>query len=44
MFWDVLGFDRETPRLNACFREKLHDCIGVEVPERAFLTMDYHLD
>ena len=41
---EVLGFDPETPRLHARFREKLSDCIGVSVPEHAFLAMDYHLD
>ena len=41
---EVLGFDRETPCLAPGFRDKLGACIGVEVPERAFLAMDYHLD
>ena len=26
------------------FRKRLGDCIGVDVPECAFLAMDYHLD
>ena len=41
---EVLRFDSETPRLDRRFREKLSDCIGVSVPEHAFLAMDYHLD
>ena len=41
---EVLGFNPETPRLHDCFREKLSNCIGMPVPEHAFLAMDYHLD
>ena len=41
---EVLGFDSETPRLHGRLREKLGDCIGMPVPEHAFLAMDYHLD
>ena len=32
------------PFLDPCFSRKLYECIGVKVPERAFLAMDYHLD
>ena len=39
--WDSTG---EAPCLATCFRDKLGACLGVEVPERAFLTMDFHLD
>ena len=41
---EALGFDPKTPRLDGCFRNKLHKCIGVDIPEQAFLAMDYHLD
>ena len=35
---------RSEPRLSGRFRTTLSDCLGVDVPERAFLAMDYHLD
>ena len=41
---DVLGFDCRTPELNECFRQRLSDCIRVEVPKKVFLATDYHLD
>lgn len=41
---EVLGFDPETPHLHSRFREKVSNCIGMSVPEHAFLAMDYHLD
>ena len=41
---EALGFNPNTPSLDERFRQKLGRCIGVEVPERAFLAMDYHLD
>ena len=41
---ETLGFDAEAPGLHDRFREKLSTCIGVAVPERAWLAMDYHLD
>ena len=41
---DALGFDVKTPCLDRDFCERLGKCIGVDVPERAFLAMDYHLD
>ena len=44
MLRDALGFHPETPRLDDGFRKRLGDCIGVDVPECAFLAMDYHLD
>ena len=31
-------------RLGESFREKLRDCLGLNVPEDAFAAMDYHLD
>ena len=41
---EVLGFDREAPRLDSRFRDRLERCIGAPVPECCFLAMDYHLD
>ena len=41
---EVLGFDPETPRLHGRFRKALGDCIGMPVPQHAFVAMDYHLD
>ena len=41
---EALGFDRIAPKLGRGFQEKLGACIGVPVPERAFVAMDYHLD
>ena len=41
---EALGFHPETPRLDGCFRTRLSECIGTDVPECAFLAMDYHLD
>ena len=47
---EALGFDAETeveanaPRLGDGFRERLGNCIGVAIPERAWLAMDFHLD
>ena len=47
---EALGFDAEakteanSPRLGDRFRERLSNCIGIDVPERAWLAMDYHLD
>ena len=41
---ETVGFDPETPRLDDGFRDKLSTCIGVAVPEHAWLAMDYHLD
>ncbi len=41
---EAMGFDQKAPRLGTHFRKKLEECIHVEVPKRAFLAMDYHLD
>ena len=41
---EALGFDPEKPRLNCGFKRNLSECIDVELPQRAFLAMDYHLD
>lgn len=41
---EALDLDPNTPSLGEPFRQKLRRCIGVEVPERTFLAMDYHLD
>ena len=41
---DALGLHPETPYLDDGFRKRLRDCIHVDVPERAFLAVDYHLD
>lgn len=41
---DALGFHCETPEIDDGFRRRLGKCIGVVVPERVFLAMDYHLD
>ena len=41
---EALGFDAETPCLAEDFRRALSGCIGVCVPQRAFLATDYHLD
>ena len=37
---EALGGDR----LGDTFRKRLGDCIGVPVPTKAFVAMDYHLD
>lgn len=41
---ESLGFDAEAPRLNGGFQERLSTCVGVAVPDHAWLAMDYHLD
>ncbi len=41
---EALCIDEQTPKLDKGFREKLSGCVGVPVPEHAFVAMDYHLD
>ncbi|MDE0147227.1 MAG: hypothetical protein OXM58_02560 [Rhodospirillaceae bacterium] len=41
---ETLGFDPTAPELGARFRTRLSTCIGVPVPAKAFVAMDYHLD
>ena len=41
---DALGLNDKTPCLDDSFRKRLRECIRVDVPGRAFLAMDYHLD
>ena len=44
MLRDVLGFHPQMPCLDDDFLSRLADCLDVDVPKRAFLAMDYHLD
>ena len=41
---EAMGFDQKAPSLGTRFRKELQECIHIEVPKRAFLAMDYHLD
>ena len=41
---EALGFHGQSFRMSANFSQRLGDCLGVRVPENAFVAMDYHLD
>lgn len=41
---EALGFQDQSFRLSANFSQRLSDCLGIRVPENAFVAMDYHLD
>lgn len=41
---ETLGICRTAPELGEGFRTRLSACIGVPVPAKAFVAMDYHLD